>query len=138
MGCEQPAVVLPVRASFPFRPGRLNSRVMSTLFGKIVRKEIPAQIVYEDDQCMAFHDLHPQAPVHVLIIPKQEIAKLGDAKQEDAAVLGHLMTKVPEIARSLNLRDFRVVVNSGAAAGQTVFHLHLHLLGGRPFSWPPG
>jgi len=111
---------------------------MSTIFGKIIRKEIPAQILYEDEQCLAFRDLHPQAPVHVLIIPKRAIPKLGDVTEKDAETLGHLMTKVPVIAKQLGLEDFRVVINSGERAGQTVFHLHLHLLGGRAFAWPPG
>lgn len=112
---------------------------MTTLFGKIVRREIPADIVYEDDQCLAFRDINPQAPTHVLVVPKKEIASLTDAKAEDQALLGHLMLAAAKVARQIGVDDaFRVVVNNGAEAGQSVFHLHLHILGGRPFRWPPG
>ena len=112
---------------------------MSTLFGKIIRREIPADIVYEDDQCLAFRDVNPQAPTHVLLIPKKEIARLSDAKAEDQSVLGHLMLVAGKVARDLGVGDaFRIVVNNGAEAGQSVFHLHLHIIAGRRFSWPPG
>lgn len=112
---------------------------MTTIFGKIIRREIPADIVYEDDQCLAFKDINPQAPVHVLLIPKKEIDKLGNAGTSDQALLGHLMLAAGKIARQLGVGDaFRVVINNGAEAGQSVFHLHLHVLGGRPFRWPPG
>ncbi|MFN7085486.1 MAG: histidine triad nucleotide-binding protein [Burkholderiales bacterium] len=112
---------------------------MSTIFGKIIRREIPAAIVYEDEWCLAFRDINPQAPVHVLIVPKREIARLADAKPEDQALLGHLMLAAGKVARELGVGDaFRLVVNNGAAVGQSVFHLHLHLLAGRPFHWPPG
>lgn len=112
---------------------------MSTLFSKIIRREIPADIVYEDELCLAFRDINPQAPLHVLIIPKQEIARLTDAGVGDQALLGHLMLAAGNIARELGMeKAFRVVVNNGADAGQSVFHLHLHLLAGRPFHWPPG
>ena len=110
-----------------------------TIFRKIINKEIPADIVYEDDQCLAFKDVNPQAPVHILIIPKQTIAKISDATLEDQTLLGHLLVKAGEIAEQLNVKDaFRLVINNGGNAGQTVFHLHIHLLAGRPFSWPPG
>jgi histidine triad (HIT) family protein len=113
--------------------------VSDTIFGKIARKEIPADIVYEDELCLAFKDIDPQAPVHVLLIPKAPVARLADATQADATLLGHLLLRVPEIARSQGIGDaFRVVVNNGEDAGQEVFHLHLHILGGRPLSWPPG
>lgn len=112
---------------------------MSTIFGKIIRREIPADIVYEDDQCLAFRDINPQAPVHVLLIPKKEINQVGNAKAEDQALLGHLVLTAGRIARQLGVGDaFRLVVNNGADAGQTVFHLHLHILGGRTLRWPPG
>lgn len=112
---------------------------MSTIFGKIIRREIPADIVYEDDQCLAFRDVNPQAPTHVLLIPKKEIARLADADAEDQSVLGHLMLVAGKVARKLGVGDaFRLVVNNGADAGQSVFHLHLHIIAGRPFSWPPG
>ncbi len=112
---------------------------MSTLFSKIIKREIPADIVYEDELCLAFRDINPQAPTHVLIIPKQEIAKLADAKAADQALLGHLLLAANKIARQLGVENaFRLVVNNGAEAGQSVFHLHVHLLAGRPFHWPPG
>ena len=110
-----------------------------TIFQKIIDKEMQADIVYEDDLCLAFNDINPQAPVHILIIPKQSIVKLSDSTEKDVNILGHLMTKAAEIARSKGLEEnFRLVVNNGAGACQTVFHLHLHILGGRDFTWPPG
>lgn len=112
---------------------------MTTIFGKIIRREIPADIVYEDDLCLAFRDVNPQAPTHVLVIPKKEIAQLADAKPEDQALIGHLLLAANRIARDLGVADaYRVVVNNGAGAGQSVFHLHLHILAGRPMRWPPG
>ena len=110
-----------------------------TLFTKIINREIPADIVYEDDLCLAFKDINPQAPVHLLLIPKHPIAKLADAESNDHKVLGHLMIKAGEIAREQGLADaFRLVANNGAGAGQEVFHLHFHILAGRSFTWPPG
>ena len=110
-----------------------------TLFSKIIRREISADIVYEDELCLAFRDITPQAPTHILIIPKKPIPKLADAQPEDKAILGHLLFTVSEIARQENLdKGYRVVINTGEEGGQTVFHLHLHLLGGRTLSWPPG
>lgn len=110
-----------------------------TIFSKIINREIPADIVYEDDQCLAFRDVNPQAPMHILIIPKKPIPKIVDAQIDDQPLLGHLLLKAGEIARQEGYGDaFRVVVNNGAGAGQTVFHLHIHILGGRSFSWPPG
>jgi histidine triad (HIT) family protein len=112
---------------------------VTTLFGKIIRREIPAKIVYEDEECLAFHDVNPQAPTHVLLIPKKEIPRLSDATAEDRALLGHLMIVAGNIARDLGIEDaFRLVVNNGAEAGQSVFHLHLHILAGRKLQWPPG
>ena len=112
---------------------------MATVFGKIINREIPAKIVYEDDLCLAFCDVNPQAPAHVLLIPKKEIPRLSDASAEDRDLLGHLMLAAGRIARDLGVGDaFRLVVNNGAEAGQSVFHLHLHILGGRNLSWPPG
>ena len=112
---------------------------MSTIFGKIIKRELPADIVYEDDLCLAFRDVNPQAPVHVLVIPKREIARLSDATQQDQTLLGHLLLAAGKVARALGVQDaFRVVVNNGAKAGQSVFHLHLHVLAGWPFRWPPG
>ena len=112
---------------------------MTTLFKKIIDRQIPADIVYEDDRCLAFRDINPQAPTHVLLIPKKEIARLADAGDADEALLGHLMLAATKVARQLGVGDaFRLVVNNGADAGQSVFHLHLHILAGRPFRWPPG
>lgn len=112
---------------------------MTTLFDKIIKREIPADIVYEDEHCLAFRDINPQAPTHVLLIPKKAIARLADATQEDAALLGHLMLAAGRVAQELGVGDaFRLVANNGAAAGQSVFHLHFHILGGRKLGWPPG
>jgi len=110
-----------------------------TIFGKILRREIPADIVYEDDQCLAFHDVNPQAPTHVLVIPKKTITQLSTAGDEDSALLGHLMTVARKVAVQLKLaKGFRVVVNDGNDGAQSVYHLHLHILGGRQMKWPPG
>ncbi|MEM7772434.1 MAG: histidine triad nucleotide-binding protein [Cyanobacteria bacterium P01_E01_bin.6] len=110
-----------------------------TLFGKIIRREIPADIVYEDDLALAFRDISPQAPVHVLVIPKKPIPKLADAVPDDQALLGHLLLTVKRVAEQLELeKGYRVVINTGEDGGQTVYHLHLHLLGGRSLQWPPG
>jgi histidine triad (HIT) family protein len=112
---------------------------VTTIFGKIINREIPAKLVYEDDDCLAFRDVNPQAPTHVLLIPKKEIPRLSDASPEDGALLGHLMIVAGKIARDLGVDDaFRLVVNNGADAGQSVFHLHLHILAGRKLTWPPG
>jgi len=112
---------------------------VTTLFGKIIRRELPADIVYEDELCLAFRDINPQAPTHVLVVPKKEIDKLSSASREDQALLGHLMLAAGKVARQLGVGDaFRVVVNNGAQAGQSVFHLHLHILAGRKLDWPPG
>ena len=112
---------------------------MSTIFGKVIRREIPADIVYEDELCLAFRDINPQAPTHVLVIPKKEIDMLSNATAEDQALLGHMVLAACEIARQLGVGDaFRLVVNNGAEAGQSVFHLHLHILAGRKLRWPPG
>ena len=110
-----------------------------TLFEKIINKEIPADILYEDDISIVIKDISPQAPTHLLIIPKKVIPKLSDATQEDQEILGHLMLVAGRIADDLGLDEtFRLVVNNGAKAGQSVFHLHLHLLSGRNLNWPPG
>ena len=111
----------------------------TTLFSKIIAREIPADIVYEDDLCLAFRDINPQAPLHVLLIPRQPIAKVADAVAQDQALLGHLLLKAGEIAAQQGYREaFRLVINNGADAGQTVFHLHIHILAGREFGWPAG
>ena len=109
-----------------------------TIFQKIIDKELPADIVYEDESCLAFKDINPVAPIHILIIPKKRIEKISDSNTEDKELLGHLFL-VGNIARDLGVEDaFRLVVNNGAGAQQTVFHLHVHLIAGREFNWPPG
>jgi histidine triad (HIT) family protein len=106
----------------------------ATIFTKIIDRTVPARIVYEDDTCLAFHDISPQAPVHVLVIPKKPLESLGNA-----SMLGHLLATTSQIARDLGLAEgYRVVINTGRDGGQSVDHLHLHLLGGRSLSWPPG
>jgi histidine triad (HIT) family protein len=110
-----------------------------TIFKRIIDREIPAKIVYEDDLCLAFEDVNPQAPVHILVIPKQEIASLDDLAEHDAALAGHLLIVIQKLARERKLAGgFRVVANCGPDAGQSVAHLHFHLLGGRGLAWPPG
>ena len=109
------------------------------LFCKIAAGEIPSEPVYEDDEILAFRDLHPQAPVHVLIIPRRHVASLDDAGDPDAALLGRVLLVARRLAGELGIGGaYRVVNNCGASAGQSIFHLHFHLLGGRPFGWPPG
>jgi histidine triad (HIT) family protein len=111
-----------------------------TIFSKIIRKEIPANIVHEDDLCLAFHDVSPQAPVHVLVIPKKPVASLEDLTAEDGPLVGHLWLVIQQLARDLQIASsgYRVVVNCGKDGGQSVDHLHFHILGGRSLSWPPG
>jgi histidine triad (HIT) family protein len=110
------------------------------VFARILRGEIPATKVHEDEQCLAFRDVAPQAPQHVLVIPKRKIARLADAQHGDRALLGHLLWVATEVARREGFAEdgFRVVINDGARANQSVFHLHVHVLGGREFRWPPG
>ena len=111
----------------------------ATLFEKIINREIPSDILYEDDLSFVIKDINPQAPTHLLIIPKKVIPKLSDASEDDQMTLGHLMLVAGKIADQLGLDEtFRLVVNNGAKAGQSVFHLHLHLLSGRILNWPPG
>jgi histidine triad (HIT) family protein len=110
-----------------------------TVFSKIISKEIPSDIVYEDDQCLAFRDINPQAPLHILVIPKKPIARVTDANTSDQDMLGQLLLVAARIASDEGYGDsFRLVINNGEKAGQSVFHLHVHLLAGRHFSWPPG
>ena len=108
------------------------------IFLKIINKEIPADILYEDEIAIAFNDANPQAPTHILVIPKKEIKKLSEADSTDKDLLGHLLLVVKNITDKYQIKDHRVVINNGSEAGQTVFHLHLHILAGRDFSWPPG
>jgi histidine triad (HIT) family protein len=111
-----------------------------TLFEKIVAREIPAKVVFEDDEMLAFHDINPQAPVHVLVIPKRVIPRIAEAKSDDGRLLGRLLLTAKQIASDLGLSEtgFRLVINSGRNGGETIPHLHVHLLGGRPMHWPPG
>ncbi|OGQ07022.1 MAG: histidine triad nucleotide-binding protein [Deltaproteobacteria bacterium RIFCSPLOWO2_12_FULL_40_28] len=113
---------------------------MTTLFTKIINREIPAQIVYEDKECLAFRDINPQAPTHVLLIPKKEITSLSETTPQDAKLLGSLLIKATQIAKTLGLSEkgYRLVINTKTDGGQTVDHLHIHILGGRPMTWPPG
>jgi len=112
--------------------------VADTLFTKIINRELPADIVYEDDKALVFRDINPQAPVHLLVIPKKVIPKLSDSTAEDQQLLGHLLLVANKVAEQEGLENFRLNINNGADAGQTVFHLHIHVLGSRSFSWPPG
>jgi histidine triad (HIT) family protein len=111
-----------------------------TVFEKILKGEIPATRVHEDDQCIAFRDIDPKAPQHILIIPRKVIPRIGEAKEEDAPLLGHLLLVAGKVAREQGLAEsgFRLVMNHGPDGGETVPHLHIHLLGGRPLYWPPG
>jgi|UniRef100_UPI00404B085C histidine triad (HIT) family protein len=110
-----------------------------TLFQKIIAREIPAKIAHEDELCIAIHDIQPQAPVHVLVIPKKLIARVGEASPKDQALLGHLLLTAAQIAKELNLSaGYRIVINNGPHGGESVPHLHVHLLGGRQLTWPPG
>ena len=111
-----------------------------TLFEKIVNREVPAQIIHEDDRCVAIRDINPQAPIHVLVIPKKVIPRLGEATEADEALLGHLLLTAAEVAKREGISEngYRVIVNQGWHAGESVPHLHVHVLGGRQMKWPPG
>ncbi|HEY7368811.1 MAG TPA: histidine triad nucleotide-binding protein [Thermoanaerobaculia bacterium] len=111
---------------------------MDCLFCKIASREIPSKAVFESDQIYAFEDIAPKAPTHVLVIPRKHIARLSDAAAEDAALVGEVAIAAASIARERGLAHYRLIANNGEGAGQSVFHLHFHLMGGRPFSWPPG
>jgi histidine triad (HIT) family protein len=119
---------------------RVSSNMSKTLFEKIIAREIPAQIIYEDDRVLAFRDINPQAPTHALIVPKRAIPRVAEAKAEDRELLGYLLLKAAEVAAELGLDKggFRLVINNGADGGETVPHLHVHILGGRYMKWPPG
>ena len=110
------------------------------LFCRILKREVPAKIVHEDEQAIAFEDINPQAPTHILILPRKHIVGLNDAAEEDAALLGHLHLVAAQLARQRGIAEsgYRTVLNTGRGAGQSIFHLHLHLLGGRGMRWPPG
>ena len=109
-----------------------------TIFGKILKGEIPCAEIYSDEICLAFKDIEPQAPVHILIIPRKNITSLRETTIQDKEILGHLLLAAAKTADIAGLKDWRTIINTGAEAGQTVFHLHLHVIGGRPLEWPPG
>ncbi len=111
---------------------------MSCVFCKILAKEIPSKTVYEDDLCIAFRDIQPAAPTHILIVPRKHFEKIAKMEASDKELVGHLHWAAGEIAKKEGLEDFRLVINNGEKAGQSVWHLHLHLLAGRPLAWPPG
>ncbi|XP_050801967.1 adenosine 5'-monophosphoramidase HINT1 [Gopherus flavomarginatus] len=122
-----------IRKALAARPGG------ETIFGKIIRKEIAAKIIFEDEQCLAFHDISPQAPTHFLVVPKKPIVQLSEAEDSDESLLGHLMIVGKKCAAELGLtKGYRMVVNEGPDGGQSVYHVHLHVLGGRQLGWPPG
>ena len=108
------------------------------IFQDIIGKKIPADIIHEDNLSIAFNDISPQAPTHILIIPKKNIAKISDANDEDENLLGHLLLVAKKVTSDMGITDYRIIINNGSEAGQTVFHLHLHILAGRTFEWPPG
>ena len=112
--------------------------VLETIFAKILKDEIPSDRVYEDERCIAFRDINPVAPTHILVIPRKPLSCLSDMTESDASLVGHLMHVATLVAKQEGLDDYRVITNNGAGAGQTVFHLHFHVVGGRSLSWPPG
>lgn len=123
----------------PYLDRILQEMLFVTIFQKIIDGEIPANIVHEDDLCLAFHDVSPQAPVHALLIPRKPIVSLDQLTAEDAQLSGHLLNMIPQIAAKLGLTEgYRTIINTGKDGGQTVFHLHIHIMGGRPLNWPPG
>ena len=128
----------PARSSW--REGNSRFNVSQTLFEKIIDRTIPADIVYEDDLVLAFRDVNPQAPVHVLVVPKKPLPRVSEATAEDHRLLGHLLLKAAEVAAKVGLKEngYRLVINNGRDGGESVPHLHCHILGGRPLRWPPG
>jgi histidine triad (HIT) family protein len=111
---------------------------MATLFTRIINGELPSDRVYEDDLCVAFRDINPTAPLHVLVVPRKPLPQLDAMAAEDEPLVGHLMRVAAQVAHEQGYEDFRLAINNGAGAGQTVFHLHVHVIGGRPLHWPPG
>ena len=109
-----------------------------TIFSEILKGNIPCDEVYKDDLCLAFRDIQPQAPIHILVIPRKAIPSLREAEEKDAKLLGHLLLVSASLAKKQGLKNWRTVINTGSEAGQTVFHLHIHIIGGRSMSWPPG
>jgi histidine triad (HIT) family protein len=137
---SRPASALDFLAPVPLNESKRSWEATMTIFSKIIRKEIPAKIVYEDEHCLAFQDIHPQAPTHIVLIPKKEIPTMNDVRAEHQSVLGHLLLTAPKIAAQEGIAEngYRLVINTNAYAGQTVSHIHMHILGGRPMTWPPG
>ena len=125
-------------APSPLPPVPMAEPANDTIFGRILRGEIPCDQVYADEHCLAFRDVSPQAPVHLLVIPREHVVNLAEAGEQHEQLLGHLLLVAANVARQEGLDSFRTVINSGAEAGQTVFHLHVHVIGGRPLDWPPG
>lgn len=121
-------------------PKKEQTEEEETIFGKIIKGDVPCKKVYEDEKCLAFHDISPQAPVHIVLIPKSRdgLTQLSKAEEKNKDILGHLMLAVAKIAKQEKIEGFRVVINDGESACQSVFHLHLHILGGRRLNWPPG
>ena len=111
---------------------------MATLFTRIITGELPGEIVYEDERCVALRDINPVAPTHILVVPREELPRLDEATEGHEALLGHLLLTAAQVAKQEGLSGFRTVINNGAEAGQTVFHLHVHVIGGRALQWPPG
>ena len=111
-----------------------------TIFEKVIARQVPAKIIYEDEQVLAFHDIDPKAPLHLLIVPKKLIPRIGEATADDQSLLGHLLLKAAQVATLVGLNEsgYRLVINHGRNGGESVPHLHVHLLGGRPMKWPPG
>jgi histidine triad (HIT) family protein len=128
------------RADLDDWPVAASMTMGGTVFERIISRELPARIVYEDERVIAFHDIRPQAPVHVLVVPKKSIARIGAAERADQALLGHLLLTAAEVAAKLGLdgTGYRLVINHGPDGGESVPHLHCHILGGRPMRWPPG
>ncbi len=118
--------------------GKIMMKAPGCLFCKVLAQEVPATRVYQDDRCLVIEDIHPQAPVHLLVIPQRHLATLAEAAEEDEGLLGHLMTVAARVAREQRCQSFRTVINTNAEAGQTIDHLHVHVLAGRVLRWPPG
>lgn len=121
------------------KKAQLATETGDTIFGKIVRGEIPTEFIYQDEKCVAFHDINPQAPVHFLVIPKKAIPQLSKAAEDDKDILGHILYVAQQVAKQQKLdKGFRIVINDGPQGCQSVYHLHIHVLGGRQLGWPPG
>lgn len=118
--------------------GKVMTKMSGCIFCRIIARESSAALLYEDDRCIAFEDTNPKAPVHVLIVPRKHVPTLADSTEEDEGLLGHLLLVAARVARDKQVSSFRTVINTNAEAGQTIYHLHLHLLGGRTLRWPPG